>query len=839
MGRTMIDRWSLCPRGLLAVVLALAIGCDSTEDDDDSADEGDSCEEGTVDDGGTCVPEACGTGRWGHLEVDGSTVFVDADADGDGDASEESPYSTIDEALDDATGDLVAIAAGSYTENLELTSDHDGIRLAGRCQEMVELDASGGEETAGIVVGGGGMARPAVDISGLTIRGATQIGIMIDRGVVTVHDVTLTENDVLGVVVIGGGNEAVLDRVTIRDTRTDAQGNWGYGLDVGSSSSATATDCLLDANSTLGINIYGSGAEVVLENVTVSNTQPKDNGDYGYGVQVMDWGTLIATNCTFEGNTDRGVRALDAGSRVELYGGVIRGTLQSAATGYGLGIHADQQATVIAEGTLVEGNCWGGIILEDSGTSAELDGVEVRDTIATGEVETGIGIRASLGASLTATDCVVDGNSSVGILIGHEGTTAQLTRVEIANTRYHAVIHSGYGFHVSQGAVATVQDCWFHHNGYVTVAAGNEGTELTLVDTVIEDTRPGDEGHFGYGVNVWDQASMVMQGGVIQRNQVVNLMLGEDGTSVTLTGVDILDALKDAGGTGGRGISMEEGARLVAEDCLIEGSEEMGLILFGQDTVAELTDVTIRDTGRSVLYTVGAGLAAQHNADVQANNMQIENSDGPGILLMLASLTCTGCRVTGSTFASLMMQSGDALLADTELGAVGTDANQGGGRGIYADNMFGAPTLTVRDSTVHSSPLAAVWLEGQGSYTFENNDLEGGTALEPYPGVLLHGDGIFALDGIQAWDGEEGLYVGGNTLHGADGTAVFLDGSRATLVDNTYSNNGTDVVQQACGELEPPEGYEEAPLAEICPVYDHVIQPLTFQLVLDETPSAE
>ena len=103
------------------------------------------CAEGELLDGEQCVPDACGTGTWGDLETGGDTLYVDASAEDGGDGSMESPFTVIQEGLD-AQGrkGMVAVAAGTYVENLKVHGDHSGMHLAGRCMELVTIDASEG-----------------------------------------------------------------------------------------------------------------------------------------------------------------------------------------------------------------------------------------------------------------------------------------------------------------------------------------------------------------------------------------------------------------------------------------------------------------------------------------------------------------------------------------------------------------------------------------------------------------------------------------------------------------------------------------------------------------------
>ena len=128
---------------LFLAALLVTAGCnddDTPADDDDYTTEEPEppCEEGYVLDRDLpdeflddfpdgCVPAACGAGRWGNLEVDEDTVYVDAGAGDGGDGSEDAPFNSIQVGLDAAgdSGLMVAVAAGTYFENLLLTEDNE------------------------------------------------------------------------------------------------------------------------------------------------------------------------------------------------------------------------------------------------------------------------------------------------------------------------------------------------------------------------------------------------------------------------------------------------------------------------------------------------------------------------------------------------------------------------------------------------------------------------------------------------------------------------------------------------------------------------------------------
>ncbi|MBW2454319.1 MAG: DUF1565 domain-containing protein, partial [Deltaproteobacteria bacterium] len=90
----------------------------------------------------------CGAAPWGDLPVDGATQYVDAGyTGGSSDGSAQAPWTTIGEAIAAAApGALIAVAAGSYAENVMIASK--SVRLWGRCAELVEVVGTSGASAA-------------------------------------------------------------------------------------------------------------------------------------------------------------------------------------------------------------------------------------------------------------------------------------------------------------------------------------------------------------------------------------------------------------------------------------------------------------------------------------------------------------------------------------------------------------------------------------------------------------------------------------------------------------------------------------------------------------------
>ncbi len=330
-----------------AILAALLIpACHKQERDkravDDSAPAHDSgpatdpdCDTGILDDDGDCVPAACGSGTWGDLQLDENTVYVDIAAAAKGDGSEGTPFTSIQAGLDaagDAGGGMVAVAAGSYPETLDLNRGHDGVRLAGRCRELVTIDASAGDEqTAGIDLD---IGSSEVEVRGVTVSASHSFGVLVGAGTVTIRDsqvegsayvgiavhqvglyqtsltvesCELLENRVAGVVAFDASTSVTLRETTIRDSWPGEDGLLGFGIDVYGGAILEAEACVLMDNATTGVIAFESDTSVTLRETTIQGTGPNQDGEFGYGIAVEDGARLEAEACQIAENTTGGV----------------------------------------------------------------------------------------------------------------------------------------------------------------------------------------------------------------------------------------------------------------------------------------------------------------------------------------------------------------------------------------------------------------------------------------------------------------------------------------------------------------------------------------------------
>ncbi len=796
----------------LSGLVSASGGCDPDAAVENDPGEPVECASGFVVENGSCVPEACGTGRWGDLVVDEHTVFVDIAAPDGGDGTEAGALRSIQAGLDlagSAGGGLVAVAAGSYPETLVFTTDHAGVELAGRCRELVILDASVGDSSS-----------PGIDIStwygeagvsGIWVSGSNYVGVRVETGVVRLTDLLvegsayvgmvaihsgappttvevehseLSDNRTIGLYVSGGGGDVTVSNTTIRDTRPREGDNEGVGILAKGGASVRVHDGLVTGNAAMGIVAYDDGTEITLEDTSIRDTLPDGDGVFGYGIFVFDAADLLAEGCELAGNRTAGVVAAEAGSEVKLEDCVVQDTQWDALGERGFGLWAYSGARIEASGCELVRNRAAGVFFGGMDTELVLESTVVRDTLPEADLHHGKGVYAAEGGKLLLEGCEVVGNTTMGVEVAYAGTQANLVDTVVRDTLPSATGENGVGVGAHDGATLAARGCEIAGSTTVGVAAFDAGTDVSLEDTVVQDTLPDINNEYGYGIQVF------------------------------------------------------HGATLSARGCALRDNVTCGLLAYHRDTTVTIVDTRIVGTksGLDLQGATAVAVCAIGGASVSAQRLEAHGNEGPGLLSWYegSQVECRDCALRDNWFAgAASVDGGDLLILDSAITGTGEGVDIGGGVGVFAAQQWGEvpPSVRVAGSTISDNLVAGVWLEDAGSFLLLDNHFVGSLGVA-HGGSARCGDGVYA-SGISAWEGDSGLLLDGNVIEGNAGAGLLLDNAAALLSGNSWVDNGLDLVVQGEACLAPESGYAEVPSSEICPAWDRPVCGLHFTLTLN------
>ena len=832
-------------------------------------------------------------------------VDANAEPNGDGseDAPFQSIQLGADRAAERSEGATVAIAAGTYAELLLLGASHNRVELVGRCHELVTLDGTPGSlSESTLTIRGNAYTAPVVTLQGMTIAEGPGGGMWLQDTEVSARDLAVVANTWVGILITGERATVTLEHSSVTDTVDNQRWGIAWGIVVQSGASLTADQVTVERNAGIGVSAVSANTHVSLSECTIADTLPLVDGNASFGVFADAGASLTATACQIVRNTGGGVRGRAPETRVRLVDTVVADNLPSPDDSAGWGVSSTFGAEITVEKSAVERNHGAGIFAESVGSTIALYDTVIADTHPGDGGLSGHGLRATFGAAVTAQSCLISGNHSTGVYAYGTDTTIQLSDTTVEETQMSTTGAMGRGIAATAGASVTAESCLLSNNHASAVHAAGEETRGHLVDSTLTDTWPSDADDDGRGINVQTGATLVAESCLVQRSHQVGVQVSGPGTVATLVGTTVTETQPQADGKKGRGVSAQDGATVTVTSSIIADNYEIGAFALGEGTTVSLVDTTVSETKMETSGTLGRGLVAQAGGVLLVDNSVVERAhglgvwasgegslislvdstvtqtqavgdtvfargvvaqrgarveglrltssenEGPGIYAVYdGAVTCSTCLLDDNAFASaVVVEGGTMTLLDSTIAATRSDVNLGGGIGVYAARGISADapaTVRLEGSTVEAQVYSGLWLEGPGTYELVDNTLQGGPGFAPWEGAWWHGDAVYVAGGVAAWVQADatGLLVRGNTVR--DGRhGLFLDGATATLDDNTWSGNETDVWQQRCDETTPLDADATAslPSSQICPDHTRLTATLAFEnLYFDDSALAD
>jgi hypothetical protein len=587
----------------------------------------------------------CGSGTWGAIPVDATTQYVDASyAGGASDGSAGKPWTSIGAAVNAAApGAIVAVAAGSYHENVAI--QYRPVKLWGRCPSRVEIVASRGGATAAVTVfEAAGTELHQVALTGDGIGAELDSdGVLVDA--VWVHDTTeyaveatgtpsvrrsLLERSSAEGLFVSAGAHVTIDASVIRDVAPNAAGNLGHGVEANGSSSITVTGSLLERNHDMQIGLFGSDG--VVDGCVIRDARPRQV-DRGTGIGIdafVESGhvpQLTVRSTTLERNLTSAIAGLTAEILVDYT--LIRDTLPTASDGsLGYAIYATADSTtkqaskVTARDVLVERAR--AVALPAQGCSLEVDRSVVRDTLpqqSDGKYGSAVVVQpdptTGVGSSLAMRGSLLERNQWVCLAIRGAGATVDATVVR-GTTPGPNVVGHGIEVIVEGSTPGTLTLVGSVVTGNTELGLGVLGSDLSLDRTVVSSTipsttAPAGDAVGGYAVQVVSdpahRPALAMTRSLLADSVGLALFVGGADATISQTWLRGVASLPD--GAFGDGLSAFGDATVTASNVRIEQSARAGLSMFDSAQVQlasaalECDSISLDGEGQSTFAAAG------------------------------------------------------------------------------------------------------------------------------------------------------------------------------------------------------------------------------------------
>lgn len=583
-----------------------------------------------------------------------------------------------------------------------------------------------------------------------------------------------------------------------------------------------------------GVIAVGASAEVALTDVTVSDTRSRD-GHFGRAIDVEYDARLTADRVALARNHDVSLFLVE-GATADLHDVSIVDSLPVTEALGGRGIEAGLGAVLTGEGVVVEGATDVGMFLYGVGTTASFTDFQVLGTTVTDPATGGLGVQLTSGATLSLAGYIATDNEGAALVANGVGTSVTVDGCTLTRNRSTSRQDPGGGVMTQQGAEGSIRDCTLTDNSDVALGASDPGSVLDIARVTISGTRRGPDGHGGEALYA-DGGQLFAEDVTVTDGQEHAVYARRDAIlDVRALTVEATWTTEEA--DYGRGVNVQEGAALTCTGCTFDESHDVGVIADGPTTTATLVDSTLSNT-RTASRTRGAmGVAIQDAATVLGEGLVITGTEGPGVYAVTGGhFGCVGCVLDENGFAGVVVLDGEIDLDDTRVDGARGDASSGGGVGLFALGGYGPTRVELDGVELTGNRYAAAWLEGPGVFRIENSRLEGGPGVD-FGAVTVHGNAVFARDGLLGWDGTTGLSLTGSTLSGSR-SAILLHGASADLSGVVFADNTVDLAQQACAEVPSPTHVPDTATRDLCPEQWQVVVPLSYGLYLEDVSVEE
>jgi hypothetical protein len=565
-----------------------------------------------------------------------ATVFVNAayaDAQLDG-----AHFRAIGDAVAAApSGATIAVEAGTYAEGI---GPKRAVTVVGRCAEKVRLVGTGLQFPGVYSFGVKGIV-----VSGLTLEDHFQ-GVRVQAGGgVTVSDVVIESPRLGGLIAYQPGSAITASRVVVRGARPESASGYGVGANADAGAKLELADVVLAASADVGLSATNGEGEsktpsvITARRTVIRDTRPSKRSPAGSGVAAFDGSSVELDQSVVSGTYGFGVLVELGGARANLKSSVVRGTQLSPDDGIGGGVLAYDESVVALDGVTVVDNDQAGVYVRGKAT-LNLNSSVVVGSRPQSDGDFGMGLWADQGASVAITSSALVDNGYYGMAALDPGTRLQASQTLVRGTRRNADDGLGRGLDVEAAASATLDDVSFVGNGDESLfvrggVAGKGRSQVTASRIIVRDTRSRRDGTTGDGISVQGGALLELDVAAVVRARRAGILLNDrlspDGLPSEATVAHTIvretqaagDGLDEKIGIPLEGVGIANGGKLTLASSAVIGSVEFGVVFGGVNSSGSVDSSIIRGTSPRANGDFGHGFVGVDGASVVVKNTVI------------------------------------------------------------------------------------------------------------------------------------------------------------------------------------------------------------------------
>lgn len=480
-----------------------------------------------------------------------------------------------------------------------------------------------------------------------------------DDGAEVILDYTVAHGNAnIGILLNGGGTMALLSNSRVAHTEAGSAANSGYGVKVIGGAAANLYGTLVDHNLTAGVWTEGLGSYIHLERSEVAYTLQNQSYDLAYGIVVLGGAVGEVMYSSIIHNIMVGAYVNGVGTSALIADTVLGWNEPDSGAGRGMGLVVVGGAKTEVERCRLVQNMHAGVFTDGDGTVVTMTGSQVSGTEPVEDGIFGFGLQADHASQILATGCLLDSNTTHGVWALGQGSNITLVDSAIVGTRTDGAGSFGCGGTVSDQGALVLRDCLVEGNTSAGLLAVQSGSFIDIEGTCVSGTEATQEGALGYGIMTTLSAGVRVHGSLLKANATAGLVASERGKVTEFSHNIVAGGAAPLAQGGGVGVMLLNSAKSAIEYCLFDGNgtagvAAVGYTMFGEQitsrTHAKMRYCVVRNTSDSSDWIEGADIY------------------GDGVLAAdEGMLDLDSCLVTGSARAGIYLhQSGESSLSGT------------------------------------------------------------------------------------------------------------------------------------------------------------------------------
>jgi hypothetical protein len=372
------------------------------------------------------------------------------------------------------------------------------------------------------------------------------------------------------------------------------------------------------ATEAAGLDVLGSGTVFSMTGFTFQGHRP------GVVFEMGSHATLAAD--VLDGNQDIGLLVQNSGTTANVTGTVIRGTQNPGGDAFGWGAYASLGGALTMVSSAVVGNLEFGVTLTDPNSTASLTSVVVRNTQpgASGLCNA-VGVQPQ--TQLTVASSAILGNVGAALAITGPSASAKVTTSSLTDTSSLPSGTAGNGISIISGGELTIDSSWMARNSEVALSIDGAGTKVTANQVSIVDTQPNGQGQFGAGVGVTSGATLTMSQSAVVNSIYYGIFLSDMNSSAEINQSLVDGTALDRVDMVGRDVDVQNGAKAVLLGTTTTNAQGETLLVSGLNAPASLSVTSGLAMGGHI------GAFVQLGGELELNQSAILGSIEAGLYL--------------------------------------------------------------------------------------------------------------------------------------------------------------------------------------------------------------